>query len=178
MKKIPAFITLALITLVAAGLLALTDHITREPIAQAASSAAHLSRCEALPQAETFVHLLPPEGVNSICEGMADDQPVGRVGMVTVKGYGGPIEVIAGVDTEGKLTGLRVGGSAFAETAGLGSLAKEPAFTDQFIGKTVPVSLGKDVDAISGATITSRSVVEGVNFAIQAAQEASVVIEE
>ena len=87
---------------------------------------------------------------------------------MTVTGFGGPIEVTVGVDTHGTVTGLSVGGSSFAETAGLGAKAKEPAFTDQFVGKTAPLTLKVDVDAISGATITSRAVTDGVNTAAAA----------
>jgi len=59
-----------------------------------------------------------------------------------------------------------VGGSDFKETEGLGAKAKEPAFTDQFQGKQPPLTLGQDVEGISGATITSSAVVEGTNQAV------------
>ena len=91
----------------------------------------------------------------------------------TVKGYGGEIVVTVGVDGDSTITGINVGGENFSETAGLGALAKEPAFTDQFAGKTVPLKLVKGsaekgddtIDAISGATITSTAVNGGVNLA-------------
>ena len=83
----------------------------------------------------------------------------------TVQGYAGPIELVVGLRPDQSLTGVYVGGSTFQETEGLGSRAREPEFIDQFVGKTIPVMLGEDVDAISGATITSRAVVDGVNNA-------------
>ena len=49
------------------------------------------------------------------------------------------------------------------ETPGLGQNCSEEDFTKQFIGKTLPVELGKDVDAVSGATITSTAVVDALN---------------
>ena len=49
------------------------------------------------------------------------------------------------------------------ETPGLGQNCSEEDFTKQFIGKTLPVELGKDVDAVSGATITSTVVVDALN---------------
>ncbi|MBE5786465.1 MAG: FMN-binding protein [Clostridiales bacterium] len=98
---------------------------------------------------------------------------VGYVAQVTVQGFGGPVEVIVGVDTDLTLTGVSVGGSSFAETAGLGAKAKDKAFTDQFIGKTVPVTVIKaggkaadnTVDALTSATITSNAVAGAVNTA-------------
>lgn len=49
------------------------------------------------------------------------------------------------------------------ETPGIGSRCTEEAFTGQFIGKTGPFVLGGNVDAVSGATRTSRAVVEALN---------------
>lgn len=68
--------------------------------------------------------------------------------------------------TDGVIRGVSVGGPDFKETEGLGSKAKEPGFTDQFAGKQPPLALGDTIDAISGATITSRAVVDGVNESI------------
>lgn len=169
MKKVPAYLTLAIITVVAAALLALTNHITREPIAAASEQAAYTARCNVLPAADSFNHLTPPEGVSSLCQATADGVPVGYVAIASTRGYGGPIEVTVGVDLDGTITGLCVGGSAFAETAGLGSHVKDVEFTSQFAGKTAPLELGADVDSISGATVSSRAVVNGVNIAAQAA---------
>lgn len=79
------------------------------------------------------------------------------------QGYAGPVEVITGILEDGAIAGIHVGGSDFKETEGLGARAKEPAFTDQFRGKKPPVALGQDIDAISGATVTSQAVVDAVN---------------
>ncbi len=165
MKKTPAFVTLMLIALVAALLLAATDRVTREPIQRVALAATNAARIAVFPDADDFVQVEPPQGLNSLYEAKKGGQTVGRVATVTTQGFAGAIEVTLGLDADQKLTGLTVGGTSFAETAGLGSKAQEPAFTDQFMGKAVPVSLGTDVDAISGATITSRAVVNGINQA-------------
>ena len=71
-----------------------------------------------------------------------------------------------GMEPDLLLRGIRVGGSDFKETEGLGSKAKEPDFTDQFQGKQPPLTLGQDIEGISGATITSTAVVEGTNQAV------------
>ena len=78
------------------------------------------------------------------------------------KGFGGNIEVMVGLDPDGKLTGIAV--MRHAETPGIGSRVTEPAFTDQFKGKTVddPTS----VDAVSGATFSTKGVFAAVQQAV------------
>ena len=77
-------------------------------------------------------------------------------------GYNGPVEVMVGIDNEGKLTGVSV--MTHSETPGLGAMAKdEPAFVSQFKGYSInePAKVTNDggqVNAMSGATITSRAV--------------------
>ncbi|MBQ4075666.1 MAG: FMN-binding protein, partial [Clostridia bacterium] len=105
--------------------------------------------------------------------GYQGEEVVGYVAQATVQGFGGPVEVVVGVDTNLTLTGISVGGGNFSETAGLGAKAKDSAFTDQFIGKVLPVSVIKaggkatesTVDAITSATITSNAVAGAVNTA-------------
>ena len=72
------------------------------------------------------------------------------------------------MDLQGVLTGIHVGGEGFAETQGIGTRAQEPAFTGQFAGKSVPVKLGDNIDAVSGATVTSSAVQNAVNVAAKA----------
>lgn len=92
----------------------------------------------------------------------------GIVFKIFALGYGGIIPITAGVDTNGKITGIKIGGKVegFKETEGIGSKVREKSFLNQFIGKNVSqVSLKKDggeIDAISGATISSRAVCSGV----------------
>lgn len=74
---------------------------------------------------------------------------------VTVKGYGGEIEIVVGVDNDGVITGINVGGANFSETAGLGAKTKEPAFTEQFKGLSAPLTLKGNVDSVSGASVSS-----------------------
>ncbi len=116
--------------------------------------------------AESFtpVEVGADSGIDNCYEGKAGGQTVGYVAQATVKGYGGPVEVIVGMDLSGALTGISVGGAAFNETPGLGAKVQEPAFTDQFAGLKTPVGEGASaIDAISGATISTNAVVSGVN---------------
>ena len=86
------------------------------------------------------------------------------------KGFAGPVYVELTLDAEGKIATITIGDDAFAETAGFGAKAKEPAFYEQFIGLSGSVELGADVDAIAGATITSEAVVKAVNEILAAAK--------
>jgi electron transport complex protein RnfG len=166
-KKPQGWLVLFLVSLVAALALAGTNELTRDAIAQRALEAADAARRAVLNNAETFEQLQVPAGigVDNGYRGVKEGQAVGYVAQSTVKGYGGEIEVVVGMDLNGTLTGISVGGPSFSETAGLGDKAKAPAFTEQFKGLTLPAKLTDNVDAISGATITSNAVVLGVNQA-------------
>ncbi|HEX5171325.1 MAG TPA: RnfABCDGE type electron transport complex subunit G, partial [Cyclobacteriaceae bacterium] len=85
------------------------------------------------------------------------------------RGYAGDIILIVGFDKAGNILNIQV--LQHTETPGLGSKMTMPSFIDQFIGVnpgTTPLRVKKDggkVDAISGATITSRAFSEAVQLA-------------
>ncbi len=91
---------------------------------------------------------------------------------VLPSGFDNTITMMVGVDNEGKVLGISV--VSHTETAGLGAVAAEntskgEAFRAQFVGKSGSVAVSKDggeIDAITGATITSRAVSAGVNAAL------------
>ena len=165
-KKLPAWIVLTVISLVAALALGATYNGTKDRIAAQEAEKAVAVRQELLPQAADFEQIAA-EGETEVFKGLDEaGNAVGYVSVGTVTGFGGPVEVTVGMDGEGTLSGVRVGGSNFSETAGLGAKSKEPAFYEQFAGKTYPVDLSKnggEIDAITAATITSSAVVRGVN---------------
>ena len=91
---------------------------------------------------------------------------------VVARGYGGPICMVVGIDPAGTIKGIRILGHC--ETAGIGSRInetaageKEPWFLRQFAGKRAgALALHKDVDAVSGATISSEAVTDAVNSSV------------
>lgn len=85
---------------------------------------------------------------------------------VTSKGYGGPIELLVGFDADGKIKGVKI--IAASETPGIGSNVTEGDFVNQFVGLSGEIELGKNVDGVAGATISSKAVTAGVNEASQA----------
>jgi len=89
----------------------------------------------------------------------------------TTEGYGDSITLMAAIKADGKISGIDI--ISHSETPGLGAKADEDPFKSQFIGKTADtlvVSKGatkpNEIDAIGGATITSRAVTNAVNEAI------------
>jgi len=92
---------------------------------------------------------------------------------VTVKpqGYGDKIEMLVGIDRLGKVSGVKV--LNHRETAGLGANIVKPEFLGQFKGKSSkdPLEPKKDIEAITGATISSRAVCNGVKEALKKVQK-------
>ncbi len=164
----PAWAVLMVICLCAGVLLACVNMATAGRILEQEALARNATRAALFPAAISFEELEVKESsyqIDSLVSALdADGHVLGYVGQATVKGYGGPVEISAAVDLAGIIQGISVGGNKFAETPGLGALAKEPAFTDQFIGKTPTIVLNQGgVDTVSGASKTSRAVVKGVN---------------
>ena len=175
-KYMRDMVPLVVICLVSALLLASFNLLTKDPIQQNSQRAAEETRTRMLPIASSFEAMEVTEGSNmdSVYQGLdASGEPVGYVIQTTVNGYGGEVVVTLGMDMDGVITGVDVGGENFSETPGLGALAKEPEFTQQYIGKKVPLTLVKGnepkgentIDAISGATRTSSAVNGGINLA-------------
>jgi len=86
-------------------------------------------------------------------------------------GYAGPVAVTASFDEQGRIAFLQVGDDRFQETRGFGQAALEEDFQNQFLGKLPPLTERKadeaetdsTIDGISGATITTKAVLDAVN---------------
>lgn len=88
----------------------------------------------------------------------------GYVIETTVAGYVDNIKMLVGVNTEGSVTGAVV--CDMAETYGLGRRAmSDMTFLAQFLGTKADAQVGNNIDAISGATVTSKAVAKAVNSA-------------
>ena len=83
----------------------------------------------------------------------------------TTAGYAGPITMLIGVSNDGYVTGLQV--RSMEETFGLGAQAlSDWEFLAQFLRTEGDVEVGTDVDAITGATVTSKAIARSVNSAV------------
>lgn len=85
----------------------------------------------------------------------------------TGSGFNGPIEIMVGYDPkEGTLLGIEI--LSMTETPGLGAKIQEEAFKGQFKGKSVEDEFiaKQDVEAISGATISSTAVADAIKTSL------------
>ena len=177
---------LTLITIVAGFGLGYVYDITKLPIAQMEESTKMAAYRSVFPEATGFSENLegyeggkPVEGFDGITVDSvvcAQDQAGKTIGYVmnitTKQGYGGDITISMGIDSQGTVKGVEI--LDISETAGLGMKAKESKFRDQFKDKTVTAfaytKTGAvsdfEIDAISGATITTKAVVNAVNSGI------------
>ena len=162
-------VTLLAICAICALGLSLVNALTAPVIRQIQAEKVEAAMAEVLP-AENYMempYLSEGDIVKTIHQ--ADDK--GFVVQVEPSGFGGGITMMVGVDNDGKCTGVSI--VKMSETAGLGAKASKQEFRDQFIGQGANVKVTKDggqIDALTGATITSRAVAEGVAAAIEAAR--------
>lgn len=190
MKIVKDALIMTAITVVFGLLLGLVYEITKEPIAQANYNAQQEAYRNVFAEAESFVEyegfdeaaaeaVVAESGYpDNTIEGvvMAQDGSGSTLGyVVTVTshaGYGGDITFSVGITNEGVVNGYSI--TAISETAGLGMKAKEADFYSQFENKnaqSLEVVKGSatgdnQIEAISGATITSRAVTNGVNVSL------------
>lgn len=166
-------LTLFIICLVATALLGVTNEVTAPIIEELAVETEINSRKEVFPDAANFGEA-QAKGEASIVAAL--DENGGTIGYVVVnlaKGYGGDVSVMTGIAADGKVTGINI--LSHSETAGLGAKATGEDFRSQFKGLISGITVSKDkagdnsIDAITGATITSRAVVNAVNEAIELA---------
>ena len=118
-----------------------------------------------LPGATTKEQQTAPEGIDELYTSDA-----GVVLYVTGKGRNGDMQVQVGVGHSGQVAGVFIDPAKHKETEGMGDLVEESYFWGQFIGNTGSFSIGDNIDAVSGATISSETVVDCVNRAVAAAQ--------
>lgn len=89
----------------------------------------------------------------------------GCVVETVTNGYAGQIVMLIGVSNEGKVTGLVV--RDMNETASIGREAlNDHQFLSQFLNSSETFKVGENVDALTGATVTSRAIATAVNAAV------------
>ena len=161
---LPALI-LSAICLVSAAALALTNHMTAERIANVERERYLASAKAVLPEGAHLSELLG-EDISGFVGRDDAGAPIGYAFKTSAKGYGGNVTCVVGFDTTGKIIGISV--HAPEETPGLGSNVTGSAFTDAFLGAEKPPVLGEDVDAVTGASYSSRAVEAAVRQAFAA----------
>ena len=105
-----------------------------------------------------------PDVINKAFQAVdASGNALGYVVQLTTKdGYSGGIVMVVGISADGTVNGFSV--TAHSETSGLGTKAFDAAYADQFKGIAADAVSG--VATISGATLTSTAVINGINAAV------------
>lgn len=160
---------LLLITSVAALVLGLTNMVTLDKINEAEAMVSEEARKEVL-VADKFEIVDGHEEGNilEVYEGKKGDEVVGyAIKSFSSNAYAGNIYVITGISIDGKVSGIKV--VSHQETPGLGANAENDDFRNEFKDKSTEnkLEVGSDIEALTGATITSKAVTEAVNFAIE-----------
>ena len=183
---------LFLITLFSGLALSYIYEITKEPIAEQQIIKSEKANQAVFPEAVSFtedeelMQLVKDTDLttlNADYKGVTIDniskaldqsnQTIGyNITVTTTTGYKDPITIVIGYSKDGVVKGIEI--TAINETAGLGMVAKEPKFLGQYISKSVSqfkltktgASSEDQIDAISGATITSRAVTNAINTGI------------
>ena len=182
---------LFVITLLAGALLGVVYEVTKEPIAAQQEKAKNEAYQEVFAQAASFEDIamkpdLAPEDLTAYVKQLGYDVDINGIAgawdeggselgyVITVtdhEGYGGDIQFSMGITNDGILNGISI--LSISETAGLGMRAEE-VLKPQFVNKEITefsytktgVAADNQIDAISGATITTNAVVNGVNAGI------------
>ena len=184
-------VILLIITLVAGFALAAVNRITTEPIAYARAEEKNKAYRSMFSDADTFEEnedlikkcnsskeFLGNKGFNGtqVDEALiakSNNETVGYIlNATSPNGYGGNIQISLGLNKEGKIQGFEI--LSISETVGLGMKATDNEFKSQFAGKNVKeikytksgASAEDEINAISGATITTSAVTEAVNSAL------------
>ena len=160
-------IVLVLICAIMSGLLAFTNSKTAPIIAAAEAEAARAARMEVMPAETSGFTKVDTQGIptvpatetggipESVTEIYAADGGAGYVFSIVAQGYGGKntLKMAVGIDSEGKITGVKV--LSHSETAGLGSkITSDENFYGQFPG--LDAAGAANADTISGATFSSN----------------------
>lgn len=177
-------VTLLVTCVVVAGLLGLVNGVTAGPIAAINQQKTQDAMAQVVSDASSFqaVAEIPQAALDAASAAggtvteLYDGQGAGYVLKVVASGSQGNIEMMVGVDGDGVVTGVSVVDSS--ETAGIGTkvtgnepLASGTGVLDQFIGKSAAdgtLSVGSNVEAITGATVSTKGITTGVNAALAA----------
>lgn len=183
---------LFLITAIAAVLLGFTNMVTKDKIAEQIEEANKAARIEVMADADDFelldesriieiaksLNFEDPEIISEVYAAKQGNDIIGYTIKSLPSGFGGELTILTGISLEGKITGMKV--ISHSETPGLGAKSTEPEFQDQYkekpvdnplvVVKTSP-SQDNEIQAITGSTITSSAVTDGVNLSLEIFKE-------
>lgn len=185
---------LTVITLISGLLLGLVFQITKDPIEEQNAKAKQEAYQKVFADADSFEPLIEAEDeglasylkengytgqtINEVMKALdAGGEVLGyAINLTTSEGYGGDITFSMGIQSDGTMNGIEI--LDIGETAGLGMNATKDEFKNQFKDKNVEkfevtktgAASEDQIDALSGATITSKAMTGGVNAGLCAFQ--------
>lgn len=166
--------TLFLITAVVAVLLSLVNMVTKPVIDRLAEEKRIAALSEVMPDAEFETLSQLPEGIDglvSVTHAVRDGEHAGYCVEITVNGFGGSMNLMVGVDKSGAVTAVNI--LSHSETA---NTNRHDWLVEQYSGRSGEILTASNqsddthVQVISGATVTSKAVTNGVNNALRAAE--------
>lgn len=166
-------VVLVVICLVASAALAGVNQVTAPIIAEQQQAAANEAYLVVLPDADGFEEITDFQTSN-VQTVMKATNGAGWVIKASAKGYGGDVPVVVGFDAEGAIVGIQFLDNA--ESPGYGQKlvdgsAEGVAFVQQFVGMAEAPVVGTNIDAISGATVSSKAAASAVTTAINCFNE-------
>ncbi len=174
---LPTFVLL-LICAIASALLGGTNMLTKDKIDAINAETKAAAMQTVMPDAVSFGEAVTASDSVEYSPAIdTDGNTIGYAFTVSESGYGGGIEVMIGMNTDGTVKKVTIV-AADDETPGLGQNVKKDSFLDQFIGKTGQLTVTKnaagndsEIQAVTSATISSSAVTRAVNAAIEYCNE-------
>ena len=166
MEIVRISLTLTLISALIAGVVALVNQVTYDKIEENLEA----DRREAIvsifdSENVTYEPLnTVPDSVEAVYVVEDGGVPLGYCVNLNSGGFGGDINMMVGVSQNGKIVGVSI--VSMSETPGLGTKVNDRGYLSQYIGQSSMLVLGADIDGISGATVSSKAVLAGVNEAV------------
>lgn len=149
---------LAMICVLAAGLLAGVNSLTKSRIIAQAQAEEEASLKEVIPEGEYFEVVKSDSDIIYYKAYDKGKKIVGVAFKASGKGYSSTIETMVGMKNDGTITAIKI--LSQNETPGLGAGVTKPSFTEQFNHKNIQDL--SQVQAITGATISSKAVIDSV----------------
>ncbi|MBQ2720462.1 MAG: FMN-binding protein, partial [Clostridia bacterium] len=152
-------------------MLAVVNGLTKDRIAENAKKANDEARISLFAEADSFdptsVELSEDlaKYVGEVYEATKDGNTIGYCVSVAYNGFGGKINMIVGISADGLITGVKV--VSHTETAGVGErIISNGSILSQFVNASA--NSISSVSTITGATVTSKAIIEGVQKALEA----------
>ncbi len=161
-------IVLVIVSLLSATSLSIVYEKTKPIIDENKEDALKKSLTEVMPTADRFeesneveeIISEKGEGIKKVFDAYDENnEKMGMVLLIDTMGFQGTIRILAGVDNSKKITGIKI--LEHLETPGLGERITENEFLEQFVNKPITLQ-GNDIDAITGATISSTAVIDTI----------------